>query len=327
MSFAPDPLVIVSGPTASGKSSLAVSLALEMGGEIISMDSAQLYRGFDIGTDKVSESARQNVPHHCLDIAEPGDSCNVFLWLQHAAEAQRAIIGRSRLPIFAGGTTLYVSAMISGLDPLPPSNQQLRKKLDALSDMELFAKAQALGTGTHLNPNDRVRMSRAIEVALAQQAGEPGIAWPARTDALVIVLLDERQSLYHRIDRRVDEMLDGGLIEEATKLLHSYGPACPAFRTVGYAQCIEYLDGRIDRDILRNSIAQASRRYAKRQLTFWRNEPAKRNWQAVPAGGATSTGSIPARSLSILQLKQAVSERLLKGFDRPEVWYINRETL
>lgn len=327
MNSVSDPLLIVTGPTASGKTSLSIDLAKQLNGEVISVDSAQVYRHFNIGTDKISAVKRQIIPHHCIDILEPQEQCNAFTWLQTAYASATGLRAIGKLPLFVGGTTLYISALIEGLSELPPGNSALRTDLETLSTPELFARAEKFHVAGTINPNDRLRLIRAIEIHLSTP-NDNSAAWPGNRNALILVLTKDRDLLYQGITDRVAAMLDIGLIEEASALYQRYGGDTPAFRTLGYSQCRDLFEGRIAQADLQSAIAQASRRYAKRQLTFWRNEPFKRGWLQIPDQRTAKTtvlnssNSFDSFSLTATELGQRIAIRLLEPFEMPEVWYI-----
>lgn len=332
MNSACDPLLIVTGPTASGKTSLGIELAQQLDGEVISVDSAQVYRHFDIGTDKISAGERQTIPHHCIDILEPQNQCNAFIWLQAAHTCATALRSLGKLPLFVGGTTLYISALIEGLSELPPGNSELRAALETVPTPELFARAEKLQVAGTINPNDRLRLIRAIEIHLSLPVSASA-AWPGNRNALIIVLTKDRELLYQGITNRVAAMLNKGLTEEAQLLYQRFSGDAPAFRTLGYSQCRDLFEGRIVEADLQSAIAQASRRYAKRQLTFWRNEPCKREWLQIPeqihnhtpakADLLHSSNSFNSLSLNTTELQQRIALRLLEPFEKPEVWYIS----
>jgi len=282
--------VALMGPTASGKTAAALALAREIPAEIISVDSALVYRGMDIGTAKPTAAERAAAPHHLIDILDPSDAYSAMQFRADALRLVAEISGRGRLPLLVGGTMLYFKALRDGLDALPPADAQLRAQLDreaAETGMPaMHAKLAQLDpqTAARLKPNDAQRIQRALEIIAL--TGQPMSALLARAPkvALPFTLLpislepSERSALHARIAARFEAMLnapDGDLIEEVQALrargdLH---PGLPAMRCVGYRQAWEYLDGEYDFATLRDKGIAATRQLAKRQLTWLRAMP------------------------------------------------------
>ncbi len=284
------PLIVVAGPTASGKTALALALAEQFAGEIVSCDSVAVYRGMEIGTAKPTLDERARVPHHLIDVLSPDQPCTAGEYSRLAREAIAGITQRGRLPIVAGGTGLYLRALLDGLFPAPPRHEPLRAKLRQL--------AQQRGSGhmhrilTRLDPaaaalihaNDTPKIVRAIEVTLV--ARQPITRqWEQPRDPLTgyrvlrLGLSPPRPALYARINARAAEMFGlphegGGLIEETTQLVERYGFDCRPFTSLGYAQAIAVLRNEITRDEAVKAAQQGHRNYAKRQLTWFRADPA-----------------------------------------------------
>jgi len=275
------------GPTASGKSALAMTLAKEFDGEIVSVDSAQVYRGMDVGTAKPTADERARVPHHLLDIVDPTESYSAARFV---ADAQRAIAdvrARGRTPIVAGGTMLYFKALTEGLSSLPRADPGVRARLDARAAAEGWpALHEELArvdpaTAQRLPRTDAQRIQRALEVYYV--TGSPISALQGRRDAaslgpsIAIALVPpERAALHAAIAARFDAMLAAGLVDEvrALRARHALDPAMPSMRCVGYRQAWQYLDGHIDAEGLRASGIAATRQLAKRQLTWLRSTAA-----------------------------------------------------
>ena len=282
--------VAIMGPTASGKTGAALEIARHRPCEIISVDSALVYRGMDIGTAKPTPDELAAVPHHLIDIIDPASSYSVMQFREDALRLVEQIHQRGALPLLVGGTMLYFKALRDGLDALPPADPALRAQLDReaaeLGMPALHARLAELDppTAARLKPNDSQRIQRALEIIhltgqpmsqlLAQAAPAP---LPFR---LLPVALEpsDRAVLHQRIAARFDAMLDradGGLLAEVRRLrergdLH---PGLPSMRCVGYRQAWEYLDGQIDRATLRDKGIAATRQLAKRQLTWLRSMP------------------------------------------------------
>lgn len=284
------PLVAVVGPTASGKTALAVRLALAFGGELVSADSRQVYRGMDIGTGKERDPLPGpdgvptvlGVPQHLIDIVEPDASFTVADWQERAFAAVAGIRERGRLPIVVGGTGLYVRAVVDALEiPRVPPDAALRRRLEKKTAAELLWELRDLDPerATTIDRRNKRRLVRAIEVARATPAGE-GKAWPRfRTLQLGIDL--PRQELYRRIDARVDEQVSRGLFAEVRGLLERYGTRLPALSGIGYREVIAHLEGTLTEAEAVQRIKWDSHAYARRQLTWFRKDRRVR-WLADP---------------------------------------------
>jgi tRNA dimethylallyltransferase len=285
------PIVVgLMGPTASGKTAAALEIARHVPTEIISVDSALVYRGMDIGTAKPSLEERATVPHHLIDILDPADAYSVMQFRQDAVGLAKEIAARGRLPLLVGGTMLYFKALRDGLDDLPQADPEVRARLDReaadIGIPAMHARLAALDpdTAARLKPNDAQRIQRALEII--ELTGQPMSALLARVpktelpfDLLPISLEpSDRAVLHARIASRFDAMLDakdGGLLAEVEKLrargdLHL---GLPSMRCVGYRQAWEYLDGAYGRAELREKGIAATRQLAKRQLTWLRSMP------------------------------------------------------
>jgi tRNA dimethylallyltransferase len=284
----PDPLlVVILGPTASGKSALAVSLAQQFTGEIVSCDSVAVYRHFEIGTAKPTREQRALVPHHLLDIAEAHQPFTAGDYARQARTVVASIACRGRLPIVVGGTGLYLRALLEGLFPGPQRSEELRKRLRERTTTRganyLHRVLSRLdpASAAKIHANDTPKLIRAIEVCLAsrtkmselwQQKGRdplPGFC------VLRIGLNPGREQLYERINRRARQMFDDGLVEEAKSLIERYGNGknVMALDSLGYRQAAQVLRGELARDQAIAAAQQGHRNYAKRQMTWFRREP------------------------------------------------------
>ena len=272
----------LTGPTGSGKSQLALTLAEHLGAEIVSMDSMALYRGMDIGTAKPTLEDRRRVPHLLLDELDPWESASVAWWLRRAAECCREIMGRGRRVLFVGGTPLYLKALLRGLFDGPPADESIRRRLtdeaERLGAQTLHARlatVDAVSAG-RLHPNDVRRVIRALEVweLTGRPLSEWQTQWRERKDgasAPVLYLNPPRDELYARIDARVRRMIAGGLVEEARALRRLPRPLSrEASQAVGYKELFDHMDGKtgLEETIIR--IQTRSRNLAKRQLTWFR---------------------------------------------------------
>lgn len=283
-----DPLlVVVLGPTASGKSALAVALAQQFAGEIISCDSVAVYRSFEIGTAKPSPQQRALVPHHLLDVVEPDEAFTAgeYSWQGRAAIAE--IARRGNLPIVVGGTGLYLRALLEGLFPGPQRSDELRERLRAQAEKRGSAHLHLLlarldrAAAEKIHPNDTAKLIRAIEVCLASRSRMSEL-WKERGrdpltgyGVLRLGLNPERQRLYERINARAQQMFDDGLVEETKALLERYGKQkkVTALDSLGYRQAGLFLRGELSREEAIAAAQQGHRNYAKRQITWFRREP------------------------------------------------------
>ena len=280
-------IICIAGPTASGKTALSIALAKELNGEVVSCDSMQVYKRMDIGTAKPTEEEKQGIVHYMLDVAEPWEDFSVSRYCCLAAPIVDDILARGKTAIIAGGTGLYMDALIRGNDfaPFPPTGvrEQLEDRADREGIETLMAELIAIDpdTAARLHLSDRKRIIRALEVYL--ETGETITAHNLRTQAippryspLWFGLEDEnRQDLYDRIDRRVGKMLEAGLVEEIRSLLTDGIPQkCTAMQAIGYKEFIAALDGARTIEEAADQVRQASRHYAKRQLTWFRRNKA-----------------------------------------------------
>ena len=283
-------IAVVVGPTASGKTALSVELALRFGGEVVSADSMQIYRKLNIGTAKPTQEEMRGVPHHMLDVADPGESYSVSRYEQEASACVEDILSRGKLPIVCGGTGLYIDALTRGGGFLESGvdtglRAALEQEWDELGGEAMLAKLKSFdpASAERLHLNDKKRIIRAVEVYLQTgititEHNARTAALPPRYDAVMIGLRTEpRQILYDRIDRRVTKMLETGLEEEARALLESGDLAGPAAQAIGYKEMLAYFRGEATLEEAADLIRQKSRNYAKRQLT-WFQRDARVNW-------------------------------------------------
>ena len=272
-------LICIAGPTASGKTALSIALAQELDAEIVSCDSMQVYRRMDIGTAKPSLEERAGIPHHMLDVAQPDEDFSVSRYCEMAAPIVDSILAKGKTCIIVGGTGLYMDSLIRGNSFAPFPSTGMRQQLEAQRIEEVFSQLQAVDpeAAARLHLSDKKRIIRAMEVYL--ETGETITAHnkrtqaiPPRYDPLWFALEDEnRQDLYDRIDRRVDGMLSMGLLDEIRGLLDSgISKTCTAMQAIGYKEFLSALDGQISVEEAADQVRQSSRRYAKRQLTWFR---------------------------------------------------------
>jgi tRNA dimethylallyltransferase len=300
--------LILTGPTACGKTALALEVAGRIGAEIVALDSMTVYRGMDVGTAKPTPDERARVPHHLIDVLDPWESLTVAWWLERAADACREITARGKRPLFVGGTPFYLKALLHGLFEGPPVDPELRRSLEAEAERggrtALHARLAAVDpkTAARLHPNDVRRVVRALEVHTL--TGKPISGWqqtwdtpafadspeaappPVRIPAVVLEL--PREVLYERINRRVDAMLEAGWLEEVRRLRALPRPLSrEARQALGYRELLAHLDGSGPEwaetvELIRTH----TRQFAKRQLTWFRHLP---QLVPVPADAADRT--------------------------------------
>ena len=281
-------VVVVCGPTASGKTALAVALAKAHNGEVVSADSMQIYRRMDIGTAKPTPGEMEGIPHHMIDVADPEEDFSVARYVEMAARCVDDILARGRLPIIAGGTGLYIDSLLSGrtfsaFSPESPLRGELEGRIRAEGGQALLDELAKVDpqSAARLHPNDEKRIVRALEVWLTTgktitQHNAETLAIPPRYGALTLNLsYERREDMWGRIDRRVDVMMEQGLVEEVRALLDSgVSDKCTAMQAIGYKEMAQAIRGTGDYAAGAEEIKLRSRQYAKRQLTWFRRNTA-----------------------------------------------------
>jgi tRNA dimethylallyltransferase len=276
-------LPIVLGPTASGKSELAIHIALAMGGEIVNCDSMQIYRGFDIGTAKAPEAARQGVPHHLIDVADPHQVFTAGEYARVARDVLRQIAARGRIAVVVGGTGFYLRALLEGLFPGPARDLTIRARLERREGKRRGSLHRILSrldpaTAARIHSNDKNKIIRALEVRLLE--GKPmselfdrGRAPLEGFRPIKIGLNPPRSLLYQRMDARAARIFERGLIDEVQRLLTAEVPRnAKPFESLGYKQALQVIEGRLTPEQALAATQIETRRYAKRQLTWFRKE-------------------------------------------------------
>ena len=282
-----NPIVCLAGPTASGKTALAVELAKDLNGEVVSCDSMQVYRRMDIGTAKPSPEEMQGIPHHMIDVAEPDEDFSVSRYCAMAAPIVDDIVARGKTAIIAGGTGLYMDSLIRGNDFAPFPSTGVRERLEAEADEvglpAMLARLREIDPDTADRVSDRKRILRALEVYLetgetiTEHNRKTRLIPPKYTPLWLGLDFADRGELYRRIDKRVDIMLEMGLMEEIRSLLDSgISEKCTAMQAIGYKEFVNALEGREPLSQAAEEVKKASRHYAKRQLTWFRRNPAVR---------------------------------------------------
>ncbi|OGQ87186.1 MAG: tRNA (adenosine(37)-N6)-dimethylallyltransferase MiaA [Deltaproteobacteria bacterium RIFOXYD12_FULL_56_24] len=280
-----EPVLVLIGPTAVGKTALSLALAEQFSCEIVGLDSMQIYRHMDIGTAKATAEERARVPHHLLDVVDPDEEYHVGRYVADATEACRRIIARGKRPLVVGGTGLYLKGLLEGLFEIPAVPEKVRASLQQRLAEEgralLFAELEQCDpeSASRIHTNDTHRLLRALEIFQAT-----GLSWsehlraqkvrPALSKALQIGLLCEREALYERINLRVEQMVAEGLLGEVQKLLAlGYEPGLKAMQSIGYRHMLQFLQGHWDWDETLFLLARDTRRYAKRQMTWFGSDP------------------------------------------------------
>ena len=271
--------MLILGPTAVGKSELAVALAVRLNGEIISADARAIYKELNIGTAKPPAHLREKVPHHLIDFLDPTQHYDVMRFRRDVLTAIEEIRARGKVPIVVGGSTLYISALTGTFFAGPKADPQIRQRLEAEPQEKLRKRLEELDpeAAQRIHPNDKVRTVRALEVY--ELTGVPISRWhkeskvPFPYEFIKIGLTLDRKILYERINARVDRMLAMGLLEEAKALRAKLTPEMPAYRTIGYEEFFEYLDGKISYTEAVRLIKKHTREYAKRQMIYFKREP------------------------------------------------------
>jgi tRNA dimethylallyltransferase len=288
-------LIVILGPTATGKTKLAVDLAKEIGGEIISADSMQVYRGMDIGTAKPTPEERRGISHYLIDIRDPDEEWTVSDFVNEATRLSGDLANRNKVPIIVGGTGLYLWALLEGFAfPISPADKELRARLEKETLPSLYARLSAIDpeAAGKIHPNDKKRIIRALEVyeltgrpiselqrirkePETKRLGSFNNEKPRRSvagfDYILIGLNLPREELYARIDRRVDSMIERGLIGEVEDLLsRGYPKTLNSFQALGYKEVIEYLDGKRNKEEMVGELKKRTRNFARRQMTWFR---------------------------------------------------------
>ncbi len=277
------PLLVLAGPTASGKTVAGIEMALEIGGEIVSADSVQVYRFLDIGSAKPTPEERRRVPHHCIDVANPDEPFSAGRYREIASAAIDGVLERGRIPIVVGGTGLYIRALTHGLFDGPMADPELRMRMEAMENESPGILHRHLSqvdpeTAARLHPNDRVRLIRALEVwhltgIPISRHHQLHAETPPAYETFMWIIDPPVQQLRERIRSRVKRMLEDGFVEEVRELRERYGTGVRSLDSVGYRQVGAFLDGQIAAHELEEAIARAHEKYVKQQRTWFRDFP------------------------------------------------------
>jgi len=277
--------VVIAGPTASGKTGLSVDLASALGGEIVNADAMQVYRGMDVGTAKPTAHEQKGVPHHLLDVVDPDEEFNAAIYRSMALPRIREISSKGTFCFVVGGSGLYIKSLLGGLFACPPSDsalrEALRREFEDLENKELHERLNRLDpeSAGKIHPNDRLRIIRAFEIVrlthrLPSDLGSEHGFTDRALNALTLCLDVDRELLYRRINARTVSMVESGLKEETEALLRQgYSPDLKPMKAIGYRHMIRYLKGQVSLEEMIHTMQRDTRRYAKRQLTWFRTDP------------------------------------------------------
>lgn len=304
-------VVIICGPTASGKTGVGIELARRFSGEIVSADSQQVWRGFDIGTAKANLAERSEIPHHLIDVVEPEERFDAARFVALADAAIADIAGRGRIPLVVGGTGMYLRMLLHGLCDAPPRDAEVRAALEAeavargMPAMHGELRSLDPETAAVLHPHDRTRIVRALEIYRLTGVGASAFRrqhgfGERRYDALSIGLVVEPADLSRRIDARVDRMIVAGLVDEVRNLLAAHDRCCQPFHAVGYREIVAHLRGEMAIEEAVRLTKRNSRRFAKRQRTWFRADreirwfdPGELEAMAAHVAAFLQTGAFP----------------------------------
>lgn len=275
-----DPLLVILGPTAVGKTNIAIKVAHQLNGEIISADSMQVYRHLNIGTAKPSLTEREGVPHHLMDIVDPGENYNVVRFQSKVKQLIPAIVGRGHLPMLVGGTGLYISAVVDNYNfshdgPNPLLRRQLTARAVKLGSQTLHRELSQVdpAAAEKIQRTDTRRLVRALEVSASGQQFSASKHGPPLYRVVQIGLTRKRTKLYEAVNQRVEQMFDRGLVEEANWILQlDLPPDLPVLQALGYKEIFPYLQGEVSIDEVKENLKRQTRRFVKRQLTWFRRD-------------------------------------------------------
>jgi tRNA dimethylallyltransferase len=300
-------IVLISGPTASGKSDFALALAKQVGGEIVNIDSVQFYKDFIIGAAHPSSYHLSQIPHHLYQVVSPEVLHNVAELTSMVHEVCKNVFLRGKVPIVVGSSGMYISALFTGISELPKSSEGIRAELESLSNHELFTKLKMVDPerADVLASSDRYRVIRSLE--LQQISGKSYNELIAENKpiplctGLVFVMWPNRDVLYQNINARSEIMIEDGLIRETQYLQERYNNQSLLFKSLGYKQSCKFLCGEYLESEVSKMIALETRHYAKRQITFWNNEPKKRQWKLTTCYQSTIKQELVERCVDDVQ--------------------------
>ncbi|MCB0358477.1 MAG: tRNA (adenosine(37)-N6)-dimethylallyltransferase MiaA [Bdellovibrionales bacterium] len=300
-------IIVVTGPTASGKSALAVALGQRIGGAVVNADSVAVYQGFDIGSGKPDVLEQKGVPHYLLSHRSPDEPYDAGVFRDEAIPLIERLTSEGAVPIVCGGTGLYISALLGGLVQTSRIGEDAEARMHQLEAsvptpevsrmLHRWLAERDPRTAAQLHPNDLHRLRRAVLVylssgcSLADLQAQHGYS-DQTFQAMIFVLSPDRAWLYQKINERVRSMLDAGLVEETEALSERYGAGIASLGAIGYRHAAAFLRGNLDAETLETEMARDTRRFAKRQLTWWRNQPAKLGWRIGGAHRISGTWNV-----------------------------------
>ncbi|MBI5754735.1 tRNA (adenosine(37)-N6)-dimethylallyltransferase MiaA [Candidatus Peregrinibacteria bacterium] len=280
LSTAKKPLIVILGPTAAGKTALSIQLAKALNGEIVSADSRQIYRGMDIATDKIAQNAREGIPHHLIDIIDPDEPFTLSDYKKIAEKTIDEILEKGKIPFLVGGTGLYINAVTENFqipEGAPDKNfrQKLEKEAKSSSPKALHAMLAKIdpSTASRIHPKNLMYTIRALEINLSLGKKKERKKGPAKYETLYIGIRWPKEDVWKRIEARVAEQIQRGLLAETEKLMEKYDPALPSMSSLGYRQLIQFLNGEIPYKEAIERIVIETRQYAKRQMTWFKKNP------------------------------------------------------
>lgn len=330
--------IIISGPTACGKSTLALKLAKMHNGEIVNIDSVQVYKDYNIGSAKPDLESQNEIPHHLIDIVSPTAEFNVYDYNNLLLEKLNELDYKHKLPLIVGGSTLYIKTFLEGIANLEGRDQikLIREELEKESTEKLYDELMELDkeAATNISSNDKFRIVRALELIKTfnlplSKILKDNMHDSNKNNALILVLCRNRDELHRRINERTEIMINDGLVNEAKELIRKYGDDLRIFKTLGLKEALMNIDGEIDENELLVELSKNTRRYAKRQMTFWRNEPAKNNWDVVQSDTFETCNmeNILVNKLQLTQLTDIIKEYIASGELASKVVYLDANYL
>lgn len=289
-------IIVVGGPTSSGKSALGFYLAKKLNGEVVSLDASQVFKKIPIG----SGVERSDIRQHLVEVLEPSEPIDSSKFIDLANSALEDIKSRGKTPIVVAGSTMYLTHLLHGIAGLPGASKEFRSEWRGTPTAELYSELKRVDPEIDLSANDRPRIERALEVrkltGKSIREFQAEHSYRTRLSGVRMVCLWwNRQSLYKRIEERCDLMLKRGLLEETRSLLDDFGEDCPAMKSIGYKGFAQVIRGEKSLEEAREEFIRQTRQYAKRQMTYWKNEPIKRGWIVEPTSGPTRGDEVTLR--------------------------------
>lgn len=326
--------IIISGPTASGKSSFAINLAQKLNAEIVNIDSVQVYKDYDIGSAKPETKIQNSIKHHLIDIISPNAEFNVYDYNLLLKNKLKELDQMSKNALIVGGSTLYIKTFLEGIANLDNKNKilELRKKLEEQDKKKLFQELLEIDkeAASKISENDKFRIVRALELIKIYNLPlskiiEENMHDSDKNNALILVLCRDRKELHNRINKRTENMMKAGLVEEAKFLISKYGNSSKIFKTLGLKEVLMTLSNELEASKLLEEVSKNTRRYAKRQMTFWRNEPRKNSWDVFESDlyETVSLENVLANRLNFNQVSDLIDDYLKNKEVKTKVVYLD----